>query len=209
MSLAGLDGHVAVVTGGGAGIGEATAMKLAEAGAAVAILDRDQAAAARVAAAIQKAGGSSLAVDVDLSDTTAIPAAVERVVERFGHIDILVQCAYVHGFYAGFSEKLLDVQQADWDLAYTVNVKAPLLLMQQIARHMIERGTAGRIVNVTSTSAFRADSPPVYGSSKAALTQLSRTAAAELGPHGITVNCVAPALTRTPSALAVHGDEKL
>lgn len=210
MSLGGLDGKVALVTGGGAGIGAAVVRLLAQAGADVAVFDRDLAAAeATIERDVVGAGRRGLAVQIDLAEVERIPAASERVVSSLGGVDVLVQCAYVHGWAAGFSEKLLEVEPDDWDLVYAVNVKAALILMQWVARHMIERGVEGRIVNVTSSSAFRADSPPAYGSSKAALTQLSRTAAAELGPYGITVNNVAPALTRTPAALSVHGDETL
>jgi NAD(P)-dependent dehydrogenase (short-subunit alcohol dehydrogenase family) len=209
VGLDGLDGQVALVTGGGAGIGAAPLRKLAAAGADVAIVDRDAEAARAAAADVEAAGRRALPVALDLRELDAIPAVVDRVVAELGHVDVLVQCAYVHGWQARFSERLFEIRLEDWNLVYTVNVTAPLLLMQHVARHMIERGGGGRIVNVTSSSAFRADSPLAYGSSKAALTQLTRTAAAELGPHGITVNNVAPALTRTPAALSVFGDDTL
>jgi len=207
--LGGLEGRVALVTGGGAGIGEAVVGMLATAGADVAILDRDGVGARRAAAAVQATGRRGLAIELDLAKTGKIAAAVDDVLAELGRIDILVQCAYVHRAAAGLSEAVLDVTEQTWDLIYTVNVKAALLLMQRVARHMVDRGEGGRIVNVTSSSAFRALSPPAYGSSKAALNQLSRTAAAELGPHGITVNNVAPGRTRTATAVAVFGEERL
>jgi NAD(P)-dependent dehydrogenase (short-subunit alcohol dehydrogenase family) len=128
------------------------------------------------------------------------------VLQRFGRIDILVNCAGV----AGRGQTLLELDQHDWDLVHGVNLKAPLLLMKHVARHMIERGGGGRIVNISSSSAFRArNSPIAYATSKAALVQLTRCAAAELGRHDINVNAVAPGITKTGMTRAFGGDEAL
>ena len=191
-SRAPLDGKVALVTGGASGIGAATVEALARRGARVAALDRDAEGAARSAQAAKELAGAALALGVDLSDSAAIPAAVQQVLAEFGRIDILVNCA-------GTSEHaaLLELTEQAWDLVHTVNLKAPFLLMQQVARHMVERGGGGRIVNVSSSSAFRARSHVAYASSKAALVQLTRSAAAELAPYEINVNAIAPGVTRT------------
>jgi NAD(P)-dependent dehydrogenase (short-subunit alcohol dehydrogenase family) len=189
-----LSGKVAIVTGGASGIGRATVLALLHAGAAVAVLDRDEAGVNAVVEQGKQAGGTAFALPIDLADIKAIPAAVARVIEHLGRIDILVNCAGVTGRF----QSLLEMDEANWDFVYAVNLKAAMVLMQHVARHMIERGSGGRIVNISSSSAFRArNSPVAYASSKAALVQLTRSAAAELGPHNINVNAVAPGITAT------------
>ena len=200
-------GKCALVTGAASGIGEAIARRLAAEGAAVALLDRDADGVRRVAHDLDPDGARSLAIELDLEAAAAIPAAVALVLERFGSIDILVNCAANPGLKK--PNTLLELPERDWDAVYAVNVKAPFLLMQLVARAMVERRSGGRIVNIVSNGGFRARALPSYGSSKAALAQLSRTAAAELGPHGITVNSVAPGLTRTPIATSSFSDAAL
>jgi NAD(P)-dependent dehydrogenase (short-subunit alcohol dehydrogenase family) len=202
-----LTGKRALVTGAASGIGEATARRLAEAGASVALLDRDGEALHRVVWALESTQPPSFPVVLDLQDAAGIPSAVALVVQRFGGIDILVNCAANPGLTK--PNTLLELAETEWDAVYAVNVKAPFLLMQHVARHMVEGAAGGRIVNIVSNGGFRARAVPSYGSSKAALAQLSRTAAAELGPHGITVNNVAPGMTRTPIAVSSIGDDSL
>ena len=189
-----LSGQAALVTGGASGIGRATVLALLQAGAAVAVLDRDEAGVNAVAEQGRQAGGTAVALQVDLADTGQIPAVVARAIQQLGRIDLLVNCAGVTGRF----QSLLEIEEENWDFVHTVNLKAPLLLMKHVARHMIERGGGGRIVNISSSSAFRArNSPIAYASAKAALVQLTRSAAAELGPHNINVNAVAPGITAT------------
>ena len=207
MNGAELVGRTALVTGAASGIGEAIARRLAELGAVIAVVDRDGEGARRVAGELEAAGGRALAIALDLLESGQIAGVVTGVVEALGRIDILVNCAADPGLKK--PNTLLELAEADWDAVYAVNVKAPFLLMQHVGRHMVERGGGGRIVNVVSNGGFRARAVPSYGSSKAALAQLGRTAAAELGRHGITVNSVAPGMTRTPIAVATHGNEKL
>lgn len=202
-----LDGQVAIVTGAASGIGEAVAENLARIGADIAMLDRAGDGARRVADRIARIGRRAVAIEIDLGQSERIAGVVADVLDRFGRIDILVCSAANMGMRRPTT--VLELAEADWDGVYAVNVKAPLLLMKHVAAHMVSRGGGGRIVNITSGGAFRATARPSYGSSKAALTQLSRTAAAELGPHGITVNCVAPGVTATPVALTTHGEEGL
>ncbi len=189
-----LSGKVAIVTGGASGIGKATVLALLQAGAAVAVLDRDEAGATATAEQGNQSGGEAFTLPIDLANTQQIPAAVARVIEQLGRIDILVNCAGVTGQF----QSLLEMDEENWDFVQTVNVKAAMLLMKHVAQHMIKRGGGGRIVNISSSSAFRArNSPLAYASSKAALVQLTRSAAAELGPHDINVNAVAPGITAT------------
>jgi NAD(P)-dependent dehydrogenase (short-subunit alcohol dehydrogenase family) len=196
-----LAGKTAIVTGGSSGIGRATALLLGRYGATVAILGRDQRAARAVVEELESIGAAeAFFVPVDLADPLAIAPAVQLVLERCGQVDILVNNAATRGVDApeGLTE-LLEIDLGDWDYVHAVNLRAPLLLIQEVGRQLIERGTGGRIVNVTSSAAFQAKRcSPHYASSKAALTSLTRTAAAALGPYGINVNAVAPGLTRTP-----------
>jgi NAD(P)-dependent dehydrogenase (short-subunit alcohol dehydrogenase family) len=201
-----LSGKVALVTGGASGIGRATVSGLLRCGAAVAVLDKDEAGANSAAEEGRKSGGRAVAYIVDLAQTTTIPEVVARVLSEFGRIDILVNAAGV----AGRFRTLLEQDEQDWEFIHTVNLKAPMLLMKQVARHMIERGGGGRIVNISSSSAFRArNSPIAYASSKAGIVQLTRCAAAELGPHDINVNAIAPGITATGMTRALGNIETL
>ena len=186
-----LSGKVALVTGSASGIGRATVSALLGAGATVAALDRDEAG---VKAVVDLGGDRAAALTVNLADTKLIHSTVARVIQQFGRIDVLVNCAGI----AGRFQSLVDIDEEAWDLVQTVNLKAPMLLMKYVAKHMIDRGGGGRIINVSSSSAFRArNSPIAYAASKAAIVQLTRSAAAELGPHDINVNAVAPGITAT------------
>lgn len=189
-----LSGKVALVTGGASGIARATVLALLQTGATVAALDRDEAGVNAVVEQGKQLGGKALAIAFDLTDTKAIPGVVERVIRELGRIDILVNAAGV----AGRFRNLLETEEQDWDFIHTVNLKAPMLLMKHVAQHMIARGGGGRIVNISSSSAFRArNSPIAYASSKAGIVQLTRSAAAELGRYDINVNAIAPGITAT------------
>lgn len=190
-----LKDKVALVTGGASGIGAATALLLAAEGAKVVAFDVDAEGLARVVSRVQERGGRACAKRVDLGESAQIPAAVAEVIRDEGRIDILVNCAGVFGD----GSSILELSEKSWDRVQAINLKAPFLLIQAVGRHMVERGGGGRIVNVSSSSAFRARQVPAsYGASKAGVGQLTRSAAADLGPYGINVNAVAPGLTATP-----------
>jgi NAD(P)-dependent dehydrogenase (short-subunit alcohol dehydrogenase family) len=189
-----LHGLVSIVTGAASGIGRATAVALAREGSVVAAVDRDESGLASLGTQLGNAGAEVMTLAVDLGDLAAASVVVDDVVGGFGRVDHLVNCAGV----TGPPSTLLDTELPEWERVYAVNLEAPLLLMQGVARHLIGRGCGGRIVNVSSSSAFRArQSQLAYGSSKAALVQLTRSVAAELGAHDINVNAVAPGLTRS------------
>lgn len=190
-----LAGRFALVTGAASGIGAATARRLAAEGSSVVALDVDAVGLTRVVEEIRRDGGSARAKPFDLAETSGIAGVVDEVIRDCGRIDILVNAAGVFGE----SGTVLDLSEKTWDRVHTINLKAPFLLIQAVARHMVERGGGGRIVSVSSSSAYRAVRvPATYGASKAGIGQLTRSAAADLGPHGINVNAVAPGLTATP-----------
>jgi NAD(P)-dependent dehydrogenase (short-subunit alcohol dehydrogenase family) len=199
-----LDGRVALVTGGASGIGLATAVMLADLGADLLVLDRDAKGAERVASDAREGGVRATSLPVDLADVATMGTSVSAGIAAMGRIDILVNAAGILS-----SAGVVDLSEEEWDRVQAVNLKAPWVLIQIVARHMIAQGGGGRIVNVTSSSAFRAAVAfAAYAISKAGLTALTRMAAAELGRHDINVNAVAPGLTNTP-LVEVVGPERL
>jgi 3-oxoacyl-[acyl-carrier protein] reductase len=202
-----LDGKVALVTGGGRGIGAAVALRLAREGASVALtFQRDQVRADEVVQEITAAGGRATAVRVDSADPIALVAAVDRVAGEFGRLDILVNNA--GAFLLGALE---DLSLAEFDQTVAVNVRAPFVASQAAARHM---GAGGRIINIGSNAAERAVFPgfALYSLSKTALIGLTKALGRELGPRAITVNLVNPGPTDTelnpadgPNAAVING----
>jgi NAD(P)-dependent dehydrogenase (short-subunit alcohol dehydrogenase family) len=189
--------EVALVTGGANGIGKATVRAFLQSDTSVALVDIDGEALDEAAAEMDGLGPRVLPIRADLSELDQIEGIVEQVVGALGRVDFLVNSAAILGGTAD----LLDLQRAEWERIFRVNLTAPMLLIQAFARHAIARGGGGRIVNVTSASAFRAQhAKPAYGSAKGGLTTLTRIVAAQLGVHDINVNAVAPGITNTPAA---------
>ena len=204
MPARALEGKVAVVTGGGSGIGRATVRALASAGAPTAVIDRDGEGAERVAKEAAQAGVDAQAFVVDLADRDAIAPLVDAVLQRFERIDILVNAAGI----SAAPHTALDFSDDAYDAVMHINLRAPFLLTRAIGNHMIDRGGGGRIVNVSSSAAFRAaPSPAIYAASKAGLCGLTRSAAADLGLHDINVNAVAPGMTKTPMTAGLGDDD--
>jgi NAD(P)-dependent dehydrogenase (short-subunit alcohol dehydrogenase family) len=187
-----LQGRVAIVTGGGRGIGRAIALGLAAAGAAVVVAGRTQKEIEDVAAEIRKMGGKALPVVTDLTINDQLENLVKATVQEFGKIDILVNNAA-----RSFLRSLLDLREDGWDKVFNTNVKAAWLLSRAVARKMIEQ-KGGRIINITTVGAEKAElGMAAYGCSKAALKMLTRCMAREWAQFGIRVNAVGPGLTRT------------
>jgi NAD(P)-dependent dehydrogenase (short-subunit alcohol dehydrogenase family) len=169
-------------------------MALARTGADIVILDREGNEAEQVCEELRLTGCRAGYHRIDLAELQQIPDAIASVLTAFGRIDILVNCAGIEGGPG----TVLDLELATWERTLRVDLSAPFLLMQCCSRAMIDGGRGGRIVNVTSSSAFRAIMTQIdYASAKAALVGMSRSAAAQLAPHNINVNCVAPGLTAT------------
>lgn len=192
------ENKVALITGAGAGIGEAVAVRLARLGAHVIILDVDADATRRVCDQINVAEGKASACALDVSEVEKIEGVVSDQISRHGKIDMLVNCA---GIRAGFTS-LVDINLDLWDHTLRVNLTSALMFSQAVAKDMIKRGEAGWIVNITSAVAFlNGEHGPAYACSKAALHHLTKVSATELAPHNILVNSVAPGLVETPGVV--------
>ncbi len=187
-----LAGRTAIVTGGSRGIGAAIARRLAADGARVAVVyrsNRDEADA--VVRAIRGTDAEAIAVQADVSDAASVHVMVDTVQQAFGGVDILVNNA---GILA--SQPVGGIDQAAFDRQFHTNAFSAILVSQAVLPHMPARG--GRIVNVSSSLVFRPRAGlAVYAASKAAVSALTQAFALELGPRNITVNAVAPAMTRT------------
>jgi 3-oxoacyl-[acyl-carrier protein] reductase len=185
-----LDGKVALVTGGGQGIGEAICRRLAQAGAKVGVFDRNAAAAQRVALAI---GGHAVAGDV--TSEADVETAVEDVRDHLGPIDLLVNNAGI----TGKAGKLWELDKSDWESVMAINVIGPVLCCKAVVNSMRER-KYGRIVNIGSI-AGKEGNPTLgpYSASKAAIICFTKSLAKELAGLGdITVNAISPAVIATP-----------
>jgi dehydrogenase/reductase SDR family protein 4 len=188
-----LDGRVALVTGGSRGIGRAIAHGLADHGAAVVINSRKPEACERVAAEIQSGGGRALSAPGNAGRAEDCQAVVNRVMSEWGRLDILVNNAAANPQFG----PLVEAPESALDKIWEVNVKGPWRLTRlAVDAWMGEHG--GAIVNIASVGGIRGE-PLIaaYGASKAALINMTRALAVELGPRGIRVNAIAPGLIRT------------
>lgn len=186
-----LEGKVAIVTGATSGIGRATALRMAEAGARVAAVGRNQPELTAVCKEINSGGGKALAIRADVTVKPIPRRVVNEAVEKFGRLDILVNAA------GHISNGTIETtRMADWDSMMNVNLRAVFNLMQHSVAHLAE--SRGNIVNVSSVTGLRAF-PGIlaYCVSKAGLDQLTRCAALELAPKGIRVNAVNPGVVIT------------
>jgi NAD(P)-dependent dehydrogenase (short-subunit alcohol dehydrogenase family) len=199
-----LSGKVAIVTGGGKGIGKAIALGLAEAGAKVMIAARTQAEIEAVAGEIRSRGGEAAWRVTDVSLNEQVEALVKATVETFGRLDLLINNAA-----RSFLRPLLELREDGFDKIFDTNVKGTFLLSRAAAKVMKEQG-GGRIVNITTVGAVRGGvMMGAYHASKAAVKMLTMCMAAEWAPYNISVNAVGPGLTRTHFSQPIWSNPEL
>lgn len=187
-----LTDRVAIVTGGGQGIGAATAHRLAGAGAAVAVVDLVEANAKSIAAEIVEAGGVAVAVTCDVSQEDQVAAAVERTVAELGPVGVLVNNAGVLR-----DNLLFKMSLDDWTTVIDTHLRGTFLFTRVAQASMVEQRW-GRIVNLSSVAALGNRGQTNYSAAKAGLQGMTKTHALELGQFNITVNAVAPGFVETP-----------
>lgn len=192
---------VAIVTGGGSGMGKAIATRLAAEGASIVIVDVNENAMNSTVSELVAAGHKAAGYKMDVSRREQVREVMNEIVEKFGRIDILVNCAGVTRH-----RPFLELNDADWDFVLAVDLKGVFYCVQAAAPHMTRQGY-GKILNISSISGTGASSHHAggspagnsnYASAKAGVIQLTKTLARELGPHGINVNSVAPGFVLTP-----------
>lgn len=195
-----LTGRVAVVTGGGAGIGRGIAEGLAAFGASVAIWERDE---QTCAAAAESVGG--LGIPTDVRESAQVDAALARTLAELGPVRVLVNNAG-----GAFPSPLLETSENGWDALYRTNLRHVLLCTQRAARAMVEHAVGGSIINVTSIEGVRAaPGYAAYAAAKAGVVNYTQTAALELAPHGIRVNALAPDFTLTEGLTRISSPDRL
>ncbi|MFX1535523.1 MAG: SDR family NAD(P)-dependent oxidoreductase [Promethearchaeota archaeon] len=188
-----LTGKVAIVTGGGMGIGQAISYRLAEAGAAVMIADINLDAAKKTADKINDSGGKAKAILADASDPAAAEKVIKSTVDEFGSIDILANNA---GIYPVSST--LEMTEEIWDKVINLNLRGVFFFSQAVAKEMIKAGKGGKIINFASIAALHPSGIPHYEASKAGVVMITKSLAFELAPYKISVNAIAPGAIKTP-----------
>jgi NAD(P)-dependent dehydrogenase (short-subunit alcohol dehydrogenase family) len=185
-------GKVVIVTGAGRGIGRAIALAYARQGAQVVIAECNQAAGAQTVQLLAEAGGSGTLIPTDVSDPCQIVALMQRTVERYGQIDVLINNAGVSEWKNPY-----ELTVADWDRILNINLRSVFLCSREAARWMKQRG-GGAIVNIASTRALMSEPhSEAYAASKGGIVALTHALAVSLGPDGIRVNAISPGWIET------------
>jgi 3-oxoacyl-[acyl-carrier protein] reductase len=200
-----LQGKVAIITGAGGDMGRAIAVRYAQEGARVVVAEIQQATAEQTATAVRDAGGEALALAIDVSNRAATESMARQTAERFGRIDVLVNCAAMFGTVE--RKPFDEITDEEWDACMAVNLRGMWLCCRAVFPYMREQG-AGQIINISSGTVF--GGTPLflhYVTSKAGVVGLTRALAREVGDHGIRVNTIAPGLTVTRGSRQHFTDE--
>ena len=198
-----LTGKVAVVTGASRGLGERFATALAHAGADVVVTSRQLASLGGTVAAIEGAGRRAAPLELDVRDVASIAEFGSAAVDSFGRIDVLVNNAGCN-----VRKPAVDVTPDDWDLVVDTNLRGAFFVATAIAPHMLERGS-GRVINIGSvTSVLGYGGIVPYCASRGGVKQMTMALAAEWGPRGVTVNCLAPGWFETEQTSVLFDDER-
>ncbi len=198
-----LAGKVAVVTGGGSGIGRGIVLAMAQEGADIAIPDIQVINADKVSGEVKALGRKALAIKTDVTSAADVKAMTDRVRDTFGKIDIVVNNA---GMASTPGLPFTNNTEEDWDKTFAVNTKSVFLICKAVAAHMIER-KSGRIINIASIAGpISAATMPPYSVAKMGVITLTKIVAKELAPHGVTVNAICPGVLYTDfwQKLAAH-----
>ncbi len=200
-----LEDRIAIVTGGGTGIGKAIALEFARAGADVVVCGRTPETISKTRDEIVALGRHSLAIPADVCSKEQVEGVVEGAVSKFGRIDILVNNAGINR-----PTPVLDLTEETWDLIVDTNLKGLFFCTQAVARRMVER-KYGRIINISSTAALGAleSGQAAYGASKFAVVGFTKACAREFGPYNINVNAIAPGRILTPLIYASRTPEQV
>jgi NAD(P)-dependent dehydrogenase (short-subunit alcohol dehydrogenase family) len=189
-----LEGKVAIVTGGGRGIGKGISRRFAKEGATVAIAQRDPESAARTVAEIKADGNKAFFVQTDVAVPEQITAMVNTCEQRHGRIDVLVNNAGL----TGVDKSVIDMSLETWNRALDTNLTSLFLCTQAVARVMVRKKVQGSIINIGSINSFRAQKQAIhYVATKGAVPLLTMAMAVDLAEHGIRVNAIAPGLIST------------
>jgi gluconate 5-dehydrogenase len=198
-----LAGQVVLITGASGDLGHAMAHGLALAGAHVALNGRAEDRLHELQHALEAGGATVASFPADLDDLHAIPQLVQMVIAQFGRLDVLVNCAGIN-----LRQPFLQVSPQDYDQIMHTNLRSAYFLCQAAASHMVQQG-GGNIINVGSlTSAVGLSDVSVYGLTKAAIVQLTKTLAIELAPYNIRVNCICPGFMATRLTVPLWDDPR-
>ena len=189
-----LQGKVALVTGAGSGLGRAAALRLAEAGARVAVLDRDEAEAGDVASAIEAAGGAALPVTADIADARAVEQAVTRVLDAWGRLDVVFANAGINGVWAPLDE----LQPEEWRETIDINLSGTFYTIKYAAPALQRQGGSVIVTSsVNGTRTFSNSGATAYSVSKAGQVALAKMLALEMAKHKVRVNVICPGAIET------------
>ncbi len=205
MALIHLENKVAIVSGASRGIGKAIALAFAGAGAKVAVSSRKLEGVEAVAKEIESAGGKALAVSAHVGHTDQCDALLKKVVDDFGQVDVLVNCAGTNPYFG----PIVGVDEAAYHKTFDVNLKGATWLSKRFGQYCVDNDRPGSIVNISSIAGLRAaPMQGIYGMTKAAMNSLTQSLAVELGPAKVRVNAIAPGLIETRLAAAITASEE-